>query len=139
MRFIAASIACTTLLLAGCGGGGGGVGSPSSVAPVLPTLGGRSTANIVIVIPPKATSTARAVKPAYVSPSTQSITVQVDSGTPVVQNLSPTSPNCTNAGAAYPVDCTVPVSASAGTHLLTFNTFDNSMRPGAASRPTASR
>lgn len=129
MRIIAASLACTTLLLAGCGGGGGGASSPSSVTPVLPTLSGKSTAQISIVIPPKASSSARGIKPAYVSPSTQSITVQVDSATPTIQNLSPTSPNCTNAGAAYPIDCTVPVSATAGAHTVTFNTFD---QPNAA-------
>ena len=128
MRFIVASLACTTLLLAGCGGGGG-VSSPSSVTPVVPTLSGKATAQVSIVIPPKAASSARGIKPAYVSPSTQSITVQVDSATPTIQNLSPTSPNCTNAGAAYPIDCTVPVSATAGAHTVTFNTFD---QPNAA-------
>jgi len=129
MRIIAASLACTTLLLAGCGGGGGAASSPSSVTPVVPTLSGKATAQVSIVIPPKAASAARGVKPAYVSPSTQSITVQVDSATPTIQNLSPTSPNCTNAGAAYPIDCTVPVSATAGAHTVTFNTFD---QPNAA-------
>jgi len=98
----------------------------------LPTLSGKSTAQVSIVIPPKASSSARGIKPAYVSPSTQSITVQVDSATPTIQNLSPTSPNCTNAGAAYPIDCTVPVSATAGAHTVTFNTFDQPNATGSS-------
>ncbi len=65
MRFIVASLACTTLLLAGCGGGSG-ASSPSSITPVVPTLSGKSTAQISIVIPAKASSSARGVKPAYV-------------------------------------------------------------------------
>ncbi len=128
MRFIAASLACTSLLLAGCGGGGGGVGSRSSVTPVVPTLSGRATAQISIVIPPKAASAARGVKPAYVSPSTQSITVQVDSGTPVAQNLLPTSPNCSVAGSPGSLTCAVPIVAAVGAHTFTFTTYD---RPGA--------
>ncbi len=56
----------------------------------------------------------------------------MDSATPAIQNLSPTSPNCTNAGAAYPIDCTVPVSATAGAHTVTFNTFDQPNATGSS-------
>ena len=109
--------------LVGCGGGGG---SGSAALPPPGTGGAASTpqanAHVVISIPKSTASTGRA--PAYVSPATQSISVAVDAGAPTVQNLSPSSPNCASAGSAYPLNCTVPVSASAGSHTLTFITYD---------------
>ncbi|MGC8486557.1 MAG: hypothetical protein ACP5O6_13140, partial [Candidatus Baltobacteraceae bacterium] len=116
--------------LAGCGGGGGGAAGPAAVlpgSPGLPSTGAAANAHVVISIPKGTASTGRA--PAYVSPATQSISVAVDGGTPTVQNLSPSSPNCSSAGTAYPLNCTVPVSAAAGVHSLTFITYD---QPNAA-------
>ena len=119
------------LAIAGCGGGGStGAASPTALtpaAPGLPSTGASASAHVVISIPKPAASTGR--KPAYVSPATQSISVAVDSGAPTVQNLAPSSPNCSSAGTAYPLNCTVPVTASAGMHSLTFITYD---QPNAA-------
>ena len=111
--------------LAGCGGAGAASG-PSALPPggagASSTTGAQASAHVVIAIPQTTASTGRA--PAYVSPATQSISVAVDAGAPTLQNLSPSSPNCSSAGTAYPLNCTVPVSATAGSHTLTFITYD---------------
>lgn len=118
-RKILGAALCASLL-AGCGGGSSAL--PSSVAaPGTPHTVTTASAHIVISIPPAIQTTA---KPAYVSPATQSVTVQIDTGTPVTQNLAPGSSNCTNAGANYPLNCTVTVTASAGAHTVTFATYD---------------
>ncbi|NNM92182.1 MAG: hypothetical protein HKL92_02470 [Candidatus Eremiobacteraeota bacterium] len=122
--------ALLTAGLAGCGGGGSGGAGPAAVlpgGPGLPSTGAAANAHVVISIPKPSASTGRT--PAYVSPATQSISVAVDGGTPTVQNLSSSSPNCSSAGTAYPMNCTVPVSATAGSHTLTFITYD---QPNAA-------
>ncbi len=135
MRYgIRLSFVFATLLtagLAGCGGGGAGGSGPAAVipgSPGLPSTGAAANAHVVISIPKTSASTGRV--PAYVSPATQSISVAIDGGTPTVQNLSPSSPNCSSAGATYPLNCTVPVSATAGTHTLTFITYDQANAAG---------
>ena len=118
-------------ILAGCGGGSAGGSGPATVLPGgagPSTTGALATAHVVIAIPKTTAGTGRA--PAYVSPATQSISVAVDGGTPTVQNLSSSSPNCSSAGTAYPLNCTVPVSASAGSHTLTFITYDQPFAAG---------
>ena len=128
MKGTGASFAFAILLLTGCAGGGS---SPSAAVPAPASGNGPlATAQIVIKIPPKSSSSSSPRKPAYVSPATQSITVQVDSGAPAVQNLSPGSPNCTSAGANYPLNCAVPVSASVGSHTVSFITYDQSNAAG---------
>ena len=124
MKFTTASVACAIVLLTGCAGGGG---SPSSLLPTAPGAHAQAaTAYVVIKIPQSASSRSAASvrRPAYVSPATQSITVQVDAAAPTVQNLTPTSPECASAGAGFPLNCTVPVNASPGVHALTFVTYD---------------
>ncbi len=126
MRIVAAGFACALVLATGCSGA-----SPSSS--LLPVAaagadGRTATAHVDIKIPQssatRSTANARGRRPAYVSPATQSITVQVDGGRPTVQNLTPASPECAAAGAGFPLNCTVPVSASPGLHALTFVTYD---------------
>ena len=124
MKFTTASVACAIVLLTGCAGGGS---SPSSLLPTAPGAHAQAaTAYVVIKIPQSASSRSAASvrRPAYVSPATQSITVQVDAAAPTVQNLTPTSPECASAGAGFPLNCTVPVNASPGVHALTFVTYD---------------
>lgn len=120
--------ACLSMFVA-CGGGAASPPVPPSLAGPShggPPVGTMATAHIVISIPAGSTAAAHSgnPRPSYVSPSTQSVTVQVDSAPAVTQNLSPSSPNCASAGANYPLNCTVTVSATAGTHALTFATFD---------------
>lgn len=106
-------------LLSACGGGSGSAAFNPPAA-----RAGLATARVVITIPAQLAVNSKQRKPDYVSPSTQSITVQVDAGVPVAQNLLPSSPGCTSAGSNAPLDCTVTVSATPGSHTLTFVTYD---------------
>ena len=118
---MAAFLVCS---LAACGGGA----SSRSALPGVPgaPLGsaGNATAQFVIKVPPKTgSSTSRG--PAYVSPSTQSISIQVDSGTPTLANLTPGSPNCNVPAPLSPLSCTLSIpSLAAGAHTFTIKTFD---------------
>ncbi|HUZ50816.1 MAG TPA: hypothetical protein VMW12_13895 [Candidatus Dormibacteraeota bacterium] len=129
MRKILGTSACLAFVLSGCGGGSGTTPQLPATSSGPNNPGATSSVSIVIAIP-KAGTSSSARKPAFVSPSTQSITVQVDSGSAVTQNLLPASPNCSSAGANYPLDCTVTVSANAGSHTLTFVTYDQQNAAG---------
>ena len=114
------ALAILSAIVAACGGGSASQALPSLATP-NPQAGTLANARIVIVIPARApASTGR--RPSYISASTQSLTVQVDTGTPTMQNLTPTSPNCVAGGSG--VTCTVPISATAGSHTFTFTTYD---------------
>ncbi len=129
MRHAAAGFACTLVLATGCAGGGAS-SSALLPAPGEPAAGAQTaSAQVVIKIPSNATgqSTASVRKPAYVSAATQSIAVSVDGGNPVVQNLSPASPDCAQSGSS--LSCTVPIPVTSGAHTIAFVTYD---RPGAA-------
>ena len=115
------------VIVVSCGGGGGSPGSPLVPSAQSPGSAPIGSVKLQLNIPPKSAATGRA--PAYVSPATQSVSVAIDGGTPTVQNLSPSSPNCSNSGSAYPLLCTVTLSASAGAHTVTIDTFD---QPNAA-------
>ena len=124
MKSILRPLAGLALAVIAVSCGGGGASSSSSFVPKAPQNGPAPVGSVQLQlkIPPKSATTGRA--PAYVSPATQSVSVAIDGGAPTVQNLSPSSPNCSNAGAAYPLLCTVTLSASAGAHTVTINTFD---------------
>ncbi len=112
-----------SLALAGCGGGAGGAGG----AAALPGAGSApptADARVVITIPQRSATSAGSRAPAYVSPSTQSLTVAVDGGTPTAQNLTPSSPNCSVGGPLSALTCTVPIAVTAGSHAFTFTTYD---------------
>jgi len=120
-RLIFAASVALSLALVGCGGSGG-AGSPA-----LPGAGGTrpmADARLVITIPQRTGTSAGSRAPAYVSPSTQSLTVQIDGGTPTAQNLTPGSPNCGVGGPLNALTCTVPIAATPGSHTFTFVTYD---------------
>ncbi len=122
------------MLLAGCGGGGTGTPPVANPASPMPgsgkTVGPMSNAHIVLTIPAATVTNAAVRKPSFVSPSTQSISVQVDTNTPVVQNVSATAPNCASAGTSAPINCTITISATAGLHTVNFVTYDQSNGAG---------
>ncbi len=121
-RLIFAAGVALSLALVGCGGSAGGVGNAA-----LPGAGSTRPmvdARLVITIPQRTATSAGSRAPAYVSPSTQSLTVQVDGGTPTAQNLTSGSPNCSVGGPLSALTCTVPIAASAGSHTFTFTTYD---------------
>jgi hypothetical protein len=115
-RFLPAVILCT--LFAGCGGGGGGSSSlPQTQTPTTPA--GKQSVVVSITIP-AATSGAAAAKrsPLYVSANTQSASIAVNGGTPVIANLSASSSSCTPATGGGRT-CSVTVSAPVGTDTFT--------------------
>ncbi len=124
-------IVALAALLSGCGGGG------ASVAPATPGAGDRAPATISFVIRvPSGTSTAaRLRRPAYVSPSTQSLTIANSTGTVLVTaNLTPQSAGCTAPTATTPLTCTVSATVPSGTNTLTIASYD---APGATGTKVA--
>ncbi|NNM99584.1 MAG: hypothetical protein HKL91_07290 [Candidatus Eremiobacteraeota bacterium] len=121
-RLIFAASVALSLALVGCGGsaGAGGAAALPGAGTALPT----TDARVVITIPQRAGTSAGSRAPAYVSPSTQSLTVAIDGGTPTAQNLTPGSPNCSVGGPLSALTCTVPIAATPGSHTFTFTTYD---------------
>jgi len=78
-------------------------------------------------------------KPAYVSPSTQSIGVAVDGETPIYTNLNSTSPACSDAGPLTPLTCTVLITASTGPHTVALVTYDQPQATPPAATPNGRR
>jgi hypothetical protein len=116
------------LLLAGCAGGNA-VSGVSPFAPVAassaqPTTNATTIAQIVITIPAKASGTAIRRGRAYVSPATQSMSVQVDSSVAVSQSLTANAPGCAVSSPLGTLTCAVKVPAPPGPHTFTFATYD---------------
>ena len=103
-------------LIAGCGGG---LSTPPTAAVGTAPSRAITTAKITIVVPAQQTA-ARARHPAYVSSSTQSMTIAVNGGTPLAVNLTPSSPGCV----AGPTTCTVSVDAPVGTDTFAVKLYD---------------
>ena len=125
IRITVASVAYIVLgaFAVGCGGGGGA--SVSAIPAAGGTNDGKTIARLVITIPLKSPGAASGSRtPAFVSPSTQSIAVQIDSSAPVSQNLTPGSPNCSVPGALSALTCIVNIGAVPGSHTFTFTTYD---------------
>ena len=121
---LSSALVLTAFVLAGCGGGGG-TSTTAGLPPQATSSGvGKTIARVTISIPPKSPSTSDSRKPAYVSPATQSITVKVDAGSAVAQNLTPGSSNCNVPAPLAPLTCTVDIVAAPGAHTLTFTTYD---------------
>jgi len=120
-RLIFAASVALSLALVGCGGSAGaGNAALPGAGSTLPMVDAR----LVITIPQRTATSAGSRTPAYVSPSTQSLTVQIDGGTPTAQNLTPGSPNCSVGGPLSALTCTLPIAAPAGSHMFTFTTYD---------------
>ena len=159
-RFLNGSLAVlVATALGACSGSthssGSGGQSILPNAPSGPGAGSSSstTASFVIQIPSKTSESSQAKaqqKPAYVSPSTQSISISTSGGVPsplapsepnlFVANLTPTSAGCVAAAGATPLTCTlvVPVTATTGAgNPVTFNVelWD---APGASGNPLSS-
>lgn len=104
-------------LIAGCGGGGRT--TPPTAAAIAGPKGQLARASITVVVPaPRPASRGR--RPAYVSSSTQSMTVAVNGGAPVAMNLTPSSPGCVPG----PTTCTLGVDAPVGTDTFAVRLYD---------------
>ncbi len=101
-------------LLSGCGGGG------SSVPQTSPTAAGNANAVISISVPAPASGlpSAKQRSPQYVSMNTQSVSVAVNGGTPVIANVAANSSSCTAASGGGRT-CSVTVTAPIGTDTFT--------------------
>jgi hypothetical protein len=130
-------------MLSGCAGGGDAVPAPSAREPAGPK---RVPARFVITIPAKVTTNAKLrppsvasatlagragspaaqVRPQYVSPSTQSMNIDVTQGATQVlnetANLTPSSTGCTSTLAS--TQCTLTLSLAPGTFTATVTTYD---------------
>ncbi len=109
------------LALTGCGGGSGSL--PQSPGTPSPAPHGSGTLSISITVPKKAAGSA--LRPHYVSPSTQSATIAITGPTnlnPPPINLTPSSPNCVTGLAG--LICTIQVTLQPGAYLGTMTTFD---------------
>jgi hypothetical protein len=130
-------------MLSGCAGGGDAVPAPSAREPAGPK---RVPARFVITIPAKVTTNAKLrppsvasatlagragspaaqVRPKYVSPSTQSMNIDVTQGATQVlnetANLTPSSTGCTSTLAS--TQCTLTLSLAPGTFTATVTTYD---------------
>jgi virginiamycin B lyase len=119
MRVLAA-IATAGIALAGCGGRLSGSLPPAGTPPSS-GKSGQSSLSIQIIVPAEASSnTAR--RPQYVSASTQSVTVRIDSGAAIAFNIGPASSGCTASTAGYNCDFTIAVDA--GSHSVTIAAYD---------------
>jgi hypothetical protein len=124
-RYRAVALAAATLLAA-CSGGG-----HATPAPGAAKASGTGELAFSIVIPKAATSTSTARRPAYVSPSTQSVAFQIGSSAPQVVALTPGSAACPSSGPGY--TCTVDLSVPAGNgETLSVTTYASTNGSGTA-------
>lgn len=115
------ALGAIAILGTACAGGGSSLPQPhASTSPV-------TTSVTITVDAPNATSSVASAtrrRPAYLSQATQSITISVNGGTPIAQNLTPSGGNCsTPSFGATPV-CTLVTSAPVGSDTFTFVTYD---------------
>jgi phospholipase C len=136
----AAAIAIAAVALCACTDQAAApLNAPGTVASSSPSL--PMGAQFVVRVP--ASSAEGKLRHEFVSPSTQSISIAVNGGTPVVSNLTPTSPNCTAATQTAPLTCTIAVLAPPGNDSFSASTYDqpnaagNELATGAASASIA--
>jgi PQQ-like domain len=110
--------------IAGCSYGGGSSYAPSPPSASKTSKGVSVSFKILIPTPVKSAIS----RPQYVSPSTQSVSISVNGGTPVVANLSPTSSGCASVSGG--TQCTVPMTAPLGSDTFAVSTFDGTNATG---------
>jgi hypothetical protein len=116
------------LTVAGCGGGSTGLPAPQPTAGIT-----AHTAQVDVVITiPKTSAAPSRVRPHYISPSTQSLTLAVmQGGVPVINetaNLTPTSSGCSSTLAS--TVCTLTLALDPGNYTATITTYDQSLGAG---------
>jgi len=123
-------VAAIAALLAGCGGGHSSVVPLPVASAAHAGTGPKASVSFTIIVPKKAT----AQKPAYVSPATQSMTVNIMQGsTSVISEtvgLTPTSTGCTSTLTS--TQCTLQLSLTAGAYTASITTYDGTNATGNA-------
>jgi hypothetical protein len=117
--------------LAGCADGRATSAVPHTAAVNAPSSGGRTMTSFVLTIP-RATTTASARRaPRYISPATASLGITIDPGTGSqsfsAMNIGPGDPNCNTPTPVSPLQCTVNVAVTPGSHTFDFRTYDGSL------------
>lgn len=109
------------IAIAGCAGASQMLPMSRTAAP---SDKGVSTTFSIIVPRAVGSTTAAARTPRYVSPSTKSISIAVNSGTATAQNIGTNGPNCTTPTVISPTTCTVTFNAPPGNDTFTVATYD---------------
>jgi hypothetical protein len=117
------------ILMAGCGGGGSHSTSLAPLATATSTGAANATANFKLTIPNASATSAVGRKPAFVSPSTLSGTIQVNGGATTQLDLSLASPNCKTFSGGRA--CTISVPAPVGNDTFTIVLYSGAFTAGA--------
>jgi hypothetical protein len=122
-------IPALALLIAGCGGdaAGGGGASMTAPAPVSQTARRHGVSGEVRILIPPARKLRHRRHPAYVSPSTQSLTVTINTQTPVTFDVA--VPPCTSV-AGGGLSCTFTLSAPVGNDTFAVSLYDGANATG---------
>ena len=125
-------------LIAACGGGGGSGSSP--LPPGGGTTASKSTGATVRVLIPKSSASSSTRKPAFISPSTATITISVytvngATPSPTTAPISiaiATSPDCTtvSGGTSCTVTVTVPVATAVVLQISSYDATGNLLGQG---------
>jgi hypothetical protein len=97
----------------------------------LPSSTHASTAgalHLVITIPPAPATQSLAARPAFISAATKSAAIAINGGTPVVANLTTSSPNCTTT--AKGLTCSIGLDAPVGTDTFNETLYDQTSATG---------
>ena len=152
-RWIAVGLLGLAAVVAGCGGGGGGGSTlPSTgVAATSTGSGGgtsatsnqRAATSFTIKIPGHAQTASNLRKPAYISPSTQGVEIDlIASASPgptqipqLTASLSPSSSACTTPGPDGSYSCSVSAFLPVGTNQYVVALLDQTPKSGPPSPP----
>jgi hypothetical protein len=113
------AIPALALLIAGCGGRGAGTPSTPAVNPVPSSTS--VTGEVRIAIPPMRKLHRRGKRPAYVSPSTKSLGIKINTAAVVVFDVA--VPPCVTA-AGGGLNCTFALSAPIGRDTFAVSLYD---------------
>ncbi|HVA36464.1 MAG TPA: hypothetical protein VNJ51_02495 [Candidatus Dormibacteraeota bacterium] len=123
------ALAAAAALLDGCGGGGGGASQsvPGDAQPIptsTPAAGGPlAPVSISIVIPVSGAVPASSLrKPTYISPSTNSLGIQINGGTVQYFDVSKASTLCTGSGGTR--TCTLSINAPIASDTFVITAYD---------------
>jgi outer membrane protein assembly factor BamB len=105
-------------VLAACSGGGGSRPTPVIPESSTPPKTGSGTFELHI---PKSTAQSHRLKPAYISPATNSVSFQISPNPPQVVALDPGSAACPLSGGTY--TCTATFQAPIGASTMVVETF----------------
>ncbi|TAM73561.1 hypothetical protein EPN44_13555 [bacterium] len=111
----------TAMLVAGCSHNGSGSATLPAASPAPQNAPAHARVSVTILVPRDIQHTRH---PAYVSPATSALSISVNGATPIVVQLSPSSPDCTTT--IQGLTCTVTVDAPVGQDSFAVTALDSS-------------